>query len=131
MRCNALCGPLFLGSGNGRCSRLRCSCGLLGALGTAILTLGSVIPLATCCLPVLASLALLMSIFGWKVAVAYVVLGIVIAVVGGTVIGKLKMERYVEDFVLQAQGVQTEGERLAQKERLAYAGRQMAATRSS
>ena len=76
----------------------------------------------------LASLALLMSIFGWKVAVAYVVLGIVIAVVGGTVIGKLKMERYVEDFVLQAQGVQTEGERLAQKERLAYAGRQMAAT---
>ena len=76
----------------------------------------------------LASLVLLMSIFGWKVAVAYVVLGIVIAVVGGTVIGKLKMERYVEDFVLQAQGVQTEGERLAQKERLAYAGRQMAAT---
>ena len=47
----------------------------------------------------LGSLVLLMSIFGWKIAVAYVVLGLVIAVAGGTLIEKLHLESYVEDFI--------------------------------
>ena len=44
------------------------------------------------------SLLLLMSIFGAKIAFAYVIIGLVIAVIGGTLIEKLHMEKYVEDF---------------------------------
>jgi hypothetical protein len=47
----------------------------------------------------LASVILLASIFGWQIALAYVLVGLVIAVVGGTLIGLFKMERYVESFV--------------------------------
>ena len=47
----------------------------------------------------LGSLVLLMSIFGWKVAVVYVVLGLVIAVVGGTLIEKLHLDNQVEEFI--------------------------------
>lgn len=47
----------------------------------------------------LGSLVLLMSIFGWKVAITYVVLGLVIAVVGGTMIEKLHLDNYVEEFI--------------------------------
>ena len=47
----------------------------------------------------LGSLVLLMSIFGWRVAIVYVVLGLVIAVIGGTVLQKLGMDSQVEDFV--------------------------------
>lgn len=50
----------------------------------------------------LGSLVLLMSVFGAKVAVIYVLLGLVIAVVGGTLLEKLGMERYVEDFIKNA-----------------------------
>ena len=50
----------------------------------------------------LGSLVLLMSIFGLKIAMAYVVLGLVIAVIGGTLIEKLHMENYVEDFIRNA-----------------------------
>ena len=53
----------------------------------------------------LGSLVLLMSIFGAKVAAAYVILGLVIAVIGGTLIEKLHMEKYVEDFVKNARSV--------------------------
>lgn len=48
----------------------------------------------------IASVILLASIFGWNVALAYVVVGLFIAVVGGTLISKLDMEKYVEEFVL-------------------------------
>jgi hypothetical protein len=47
----------------------------------------------------LASTILLASIFNWKIAIAYVVVGIVLAVIGGTVISKMKLEKYVESFV--------------------------------
>ena len=50
----------------------------------------------------LGSLVLLMSIFGSKIAIIYVVLGLVIAVIGGSIIEKLGMEDYVEDFVKNA-----------------------------
>lgn len=49
----------------------------------------------------LGSLVILTSIFGFKIAVLYVVLGLVIAVVGGTILDKMKMERYIEEFVQQ------------------------------
>lgn len=52
----------------------------------------------------LGSLVLLMSIFGAKVAVIYVILGLVVAVVGGTLIEKLHMENHVEEFIRRAKG---------------------------
>jgi uncharacterized membrane protein YraQ (UPF0718 family) len=50
----------------------------------------------------LGSLVMLMSIFGTKVALLYVIFGLVIAVVGGTIIEKMRMEKYVESFILLA-----------------------------
>lgn len=49
----------------------------------------------------LASVLLLASIFNWSVAMAYVIVGIILAVVGGTIISKLKLEKYVEPFVFE------------------------------
>lgn len=76
----------------------------------------------------LGSLMLLMSIFGWKVAVIYVAVGLVIAVAGGTIIEKLHMERYVESFILTAGSVDIESPELTQKERLIYAREQTSST---
>ena len=69
----------------------------------------------------LGSLVLLMSIFGTKIAVAYVVVGLVIAVIGGTLIEKLHMEPYVEEFIRNASAVDIESPTLSQRERLVYA----------
>lgn len=76
----------------------------------------------------LGSLLLLSSIFGWKIAVAYVVVGLVIAVAGGTLIEKLHMEKYVESFIKSASPVDVESPTLSQKERLVYAKDQMLST---
>ena len=77
----------------------------------------------------LGSLVLLMSIFGAKVAVIYVVLGLVVAVAGGTIIEKLHMETYVEEFIRRAKGgVDIEAPDLTAKDRLVYAKEQVAAT---
>ena len=76
----------------------------------------------------LGSLVLLMSIFGARVAVIYVVLGLVIAVAGGTVIEKLHMEKHVESFVLSAGSVDIESPTLTKVERLKYAKEQVAST---
>ena len=76
----------------------------------------------------LGSLVLLMSIFGAKVAVVYVAVGLLIAVVGGTLIEKLHMERYVERFILSAGSVDIESPDLTRKDRLIYAKEQMTAT---
>ncbi|MEG1240367.1 MAG: permease [Oscillospiraceae bacterium] len=76
----------------------------------------------------LGSLVLLMSIFGGKIAVAYVVLGLVIAVIGGTVIEKLGMERYVEDFIKSASNVNLLSPTLTRRDRLSYAKDQVLAT---
>ncbi|MEL7609164.1 MAG: permease [Bacillota bacterium] len=73
----------------------------------------------------LGSLLLLMSIFGAKVAVIYVVVGLVVAVVGGTIIEKLHMEKYVESFILAAAGVDIESPALTKRDRLVYAKGQM------
>ena len=76
----------------------------------------------------LGSLVLLMSIFGAKVAVIYVVVGLVIAVVGGSVIEKLHMEKYVESFILSAGSVDIESPTLSKRERVKYALEQVAST---
>src|SRR5665647_1791248 len=47
----------------------------------------------------LASVILLASIFNWKIAIAYVIVGLILAVIGGTIISKAKLEKYVEPFV--------------------------------
>jgi len=76
----------------------------------------------------LGSLVLLMSIFGGKVAITYVLVGLVLAVIGGTLIERFGMERYVEDFVKSAGSVNIEGPDLTKKDRLKYAKDQVKAT---
>ncbi len=76
----------------------------------------------------LGSLVLLMSIFGAKVAVFYVLLGLIIAVAGGTLIEKLHMENHVEEFIRRASAVDIASPTLTQKERLLYAKEQVAQT---
>ena len=76
----------------------------------------------------LGSLVLLMSIFGTKVALLYVIFGLVIAVVGGTIIEKMRMEKYVESFILSAGSVDIESPELTKKDRLVYAKEQTLST---
>lgn len=74
------------------------------------------------------SLILLMSIFGTKVAIIYVVLGLVVAVIGGTLIEKLHMENQVEEFIRKANAVEIDSPSLSQIERLVYAKDQVVET---
>lgn len=76
----------------------------------------------------LGSLVLLMSIFGTKVAVIYVLLGLVIAVAGGAVIERMHMEKYVENVTLSESSIDIEAAKLSRAERLTYAKDQTAAT---
>lgn len=76
----------------------------------------------------LGSLVLLMSIFGWQVAVLYVIFGLIIAVIGGSLIEKFHMEKYVEDFIKNASNVDIENIELTQKDRFIYAKDQVAST---
>lgn len=76
----------------------------------------------------LGSLILLMSIFGVKVAVLYVIAGLVIAVIGGAIIERLHMERYAEQFTLSASSVDLESPDLPRRERIIYAKEQMQGT---
>lgn len=74
------------------------------------------------------SLILLMSIFGAKIAVAYVIIGLVIAVIGGSLIERMHMENYVEDFIRNASNVDIDSPALSQRERVAYAKDQVVST---
>lgn len=76
----------------------------------------------------LGSLLLLMSIFGTSVAIIYVVFGLIVAVIGGTIIEKLHMERYVESFILTAGGVDITCPNLTRRDRMLYAKDQTLAT---
>jgi hypothetical protein len=76
----------------------------------------------------LGSLVLLMSIFETKVAVVYVLLGLVIAVVGGTLIEKLHLENQVEEFIRNAKQIDIPQEELMVKERIKYAWEQVVET---
>lgn len=76
----------------------------------------------------LGSLILLMSIFGAKVAVVYVAVGLAIAVAGGTLIERLHMEPYVEDFIRKAGKADIESPGLSRRERIQFAREQVGST---
>jgi uncharacterized membrane protein YraQ (UPF0718 family) len=68
----------------------------------------------------LASVILLAGIFNWKIAIVYVIVGIVLAVIGGTVISKSKLEKYVEPFVFDNKVLEIEKEALTARDRIAF-----------
>ena len=76
----------------------------------------------------LGSLVLLMSIFGWKVATVYVVLGLAIAVSGGTLIEKLHLENQVEEFIRNGKAMDIPQKELHFKDRMKYAWEQVVST---
>ncbi|MEG0164995.1 permease [Anaerorhabdus sp.] len=76
----------------------------------------------------LGSLVLLMSIFGTKVAVMYVILGLIIAIVGGALIERMHMEKYIEGFIMNAKHIDMEESTLSVKERIEYAQEQVSST---
>lgn len=76
----------------------------------------------------LGSLVLLMSIFGWKVAVVYVILGLVIAVFGGTMIERLHLEDQVQDYIRNAKQLELPQNKLHFRDRLKYAWEQVVST---
>ena len=76
----------------------------------------------------LGSLVLLMSIFGWKVAVVYVMLGLVIAVVGGTLIEKMHPENQVEEYIRNGKAIDVPQEELSFRGRMKYAWGQVEST---
>lgn len=76
----------------------------------------------------LGSLVLLTSIFGGKIAIAYVVVGLVLAVAGGSLIEKLHLEEYVEEFIRSAGPVDLEAPELTTQDRLAFAKEQVLET---
>ena len=73
----------------------------------------------------LASLLLLMSFFGAKIAIAYVVVGLILAVIGGTLIDKLGLEKYVEGYVREIENVDAEVPEMTRKERISYSKEQV------
>ncbi len=76
----------------------------------------------------LGSLVLLMSIFGTKVAAAYVIMGLILAVIGGSLIDKFGMGKYVESFIKSAESVDIETPELSKRDRIVYAKEQVQAT---
>lgn len=69
----------------------------------------------------LASVILLASIFNWKIAIAYVIVGLILAVIGGTTISKLKLEKYVEPFVYGNKVLAEDQENLTRQDRVLFA----------
>ncbi|MCF6460884.1 permease [Clostridium sp. Cult3] len=69
----------------------------------------------------LASLMLLMSFFGTKIAIVYVAVGLIVAVIGGVLINRLKMEKYVESYVWGVENVDVEIEEMTRRDRVEFA----------
>lgn len=69
----------------------------------------------------LASTVLLASMFGWKLAIVYVVVGVILAVIGGLMIGNLHLEKYIQDYVFDIQIGQQEEHEPTRQERINYA----------
>ena len=76
----------------------------------------------------LGSLVLLMSIFGWRVAVVYVLIGLVVAVAGGTLIEKLHLENQVEEYIRSARSIDIAQDEPRFKDRIRYAAEQVLST---
>lgn len=68
-----------------------------------------------------AAFAILLGSFGWKIATIYVITGVFVGVVGGIIIGKLKLEKEVEEYVYQMQVGEVEIKELSKKERIEFA----------
>lgn len=73
----------------------------------------------------LASVLLLASVFNWKIAVAYVFVGVILAVIGGTLIGKLKLEKYVEPFIYSNKMIEVAQTELTRHDRFVYSADQV------
>lgn len=73
----------------------------------------------------LASLLILMSFFGAKIAIAYVVVGLILAVIGGTIIDKLHLEKYIEGYVKEIPDTDAEIIELTPRERMSYSRSQV------
>jgi len=69
----------------------------------------------------LASVVLLASIFNWKIAIAYVVVGLMLAVIGGSLISALKLERYVESFVYGTHMAEADLPEMTRRDRVSFA----------
>ena len=69
----------------------------------------------------IASIILIASIFNWKIAIAYVAVGVVLAVIGGTIISKSNLENYVESFVYSNKAFENDGEELTTGDRIGFA----------
>lgn len=76
----------------------------------------------------LGAFILLASVFGFPIAITYVIVGLVLAVVGGTIIEKTGVGNNVQDFILQGTLAETDGVELTRKDRLIYAKDQMLST---
>ncbi len=76
----------------------------------------------------LGSLILLMSIFGAKIAFLYIIFGLIVAVIGGAIIEKAHMEKYIESSILNSGSINKASQNLTKKERLVYAEKEMLAT---
>jgi uncharacterized membrane protein YraQ (UPF0718 family) len=68
----------------------------------------------------IASLLILVSFFGIKIAIAYVLIGLILAIIGGTIIDKLHMEDQIQDYIKDIKNVETEEEKLTKKQRVSY-----------
>lgn len=68
----------------------------------------------------IASIILLMSFFGWKFAIAYVLLGLLLAVIGGTLIDKLHLENDIQDYIREMEEGLSQVETYTVKKRMAY-----------
>ncbi|NLC07521.1 MAG: permease [Syntrophomonadaceae bacterium] len=73
----------------------------------------------------IAAVILLAGIFNWKIAIAYVLVGLLLAVIGGTAISKLKLEKYVESFVFSNKIIEMEQEDLTTRDRIEFAKNQV------
>lgn len=73
----------------------------------------------------LASVLLLASIFNWKIALAYVLVGLVLAVIGGTIIDKCKLEKYVEPFIFSNKMAQVQQSELTRRDRVDFSAQQV------
>ncbi len=73
----------------------------------------------------LASVLLLASIFNWPIALAYVVVGVILAVLAGTMISKLKLEKYVEPFVFGNKMLEVDQEKMTSHDRIIFARNQL------
>ncbi|GMQ61224.1 permease [Vallitalea maricola] len=68
-----------------------------------------------------AAFIILLGLFGWKLAVVYVITGVIVGVVGGLIIGKMKMEKEVEEYVYNTKVAQIDPKELTVNERISFA----------